>query len=102
MHHPCLGGDLERRVDAYRGGRLEAEPRVVRRVPHHDDEGEFSLRSPPQPARDERGARAPSLVRREDSHRRERQHRMAGVQSRTAERDVPYDRAVVKRNEAEL
>jgi len=43
-----------------------------------------------------------SLLLGDDAHGRERQHRMPGIQLRPAERDVPYDPATMKRDQAKL
>src|SRR5918999_4616902 len=51
---------------------------------------------------DEREVHALSLMFWNDGHGRERQHRMTRVQARPAERDVAYDGAGTKRQEAKL
>lgn len=71
-------------------------------MPDHDDEREVRFSGAPERFRDERGAHALSLMFWNDGHGRERQHRMTRVQARPAERDVAYDGAGTKSQEAKL
>jgi hypothetical protein len=79
---------------------LEAEARVIVRVPDHDNEREIGRGGAAKPLADEDGTDALALSVWKDAHRRKRQHRHARVEPRCAEEDVADHVVVADRDEA--